>query len=57
MHNLYDSIDWVSIKLLGSGVVLLAIGGSALMVLSALAFLSTIAYNCIRIYKETKKGK
>lgn len=57
MHNLIDSIDWVSIKLLGTGITLLAIGGGLLTVLSGLAFLTTIAYNIVRIYKETKKGK
>jgi hypothetical protein len=57
MHNLYESIDWLSIKLLGAGVTLLAIGGTLLSILSGLAFVSTIAYNCIRIYKDTKKKK
>lgn len=52
------AIDWMSIKLLGTGMVLLAISGSIIItVLSGVAFASTIIYNVIKIYKEIKNKK
>ena len=53
-----SAVDWVSIKLLGTGIALLMIsGGAFIMWLSGLAFFSTLLYNGIKIYKELKNKK
>ena len=56
--DLSTTIDWVSVKLLGTGIVLLVVSwGIIITVLSGLAFFSTLLYNGIKIYKELKNKK
>ena len=56
MIDFSTAIDWLSVKLTGITVVLIAAtGGWALTILGMLSVVSTIAYNAIRIYKELKK--
>lgn len=55
MIDISTAIDWLSIKLTGVTVVLVAItGGSLLTILGVVSVVSTIVYNAIRIYKEIK---
>jgi hypothetical protein len=55
---LYSSIDWLSIKLNGACIALAFITGEGwLKALAAIATISTIVYNSIRIYKEFKQPK
>jgi hypothetical protein len=56
--NWAETLDWTSIKLTGGTVILgIASGNKTMIILSAVALVSTIAYNAIRIYKELKKKK
>lgn len=58
MKTLYSStIDWLSIKL--NAVCLLGFftGNSTIATLTAIATVTTILYNSIRIYKEFKNPK
>jgi hypothetical protein len=58
MIDLSTVIDWGSIKSTGVSVVVCSItGGGFMIALGALAAVSTIVYNGIRIYKEIKNKK
>jgi hypothetical protein len=55
---LYSAIDWLSVKLNGACIALAFITGEQwLKGLAAIATVSTIIYNGIRIYKELKNTK
>ena len=50
------SVDWISVKLNLLSITMLAITGSELATIFAIAATATtIVYNGIRIYKEVKK--
>lgn len=53
-HIVYNAIDWVSIKLNAPCVILFITGNQFLIGLAAIASISTVIYNGIRIYKELK---
>lgn len=55
MKTIYDSIDWLSVKLNTPGAVMLFITvGDVIKILGAASIASTLIYNGIRIYKELK---
>lgn len=55
MKIIIDAIDKTSLKLCGISATPLFINATnTLKVLSALAIISTVVYNSIRIYKELK---
>lgn len=56
--DIQNTIDWLSIKLTGIGIMLAAITWNKFVgILSVIALGSTIVYNLIRIYKELKRTK
>lgn len=58
MESVLNAVDWVSLKLNGLVIPFLFINPNPFMLwLGAMATLSTIVYNGIRIYKELKAKK
>jgi hypothetical protein len=55
MKIITDAVDWVSIKLNAVCLIGLISGSNLIIGLTAIATLSTILYNSIRIYKLLKK--
>lgn len=55
MKIIYSAIDWTSVKLCGISTTPLFINVNPIIKwLSALAILSTVVYNSVKIYKELK---
>lgn len=57
-HIIFESIDWMSIKLTGASLpFLLLINPNIGATLAIIMFSTTIIYNGIRIFKELKNKK
>ena len=56
-HIIQQAIDWTSVELNAPCLLLFITGNHFLIGIAAVASISTIVYNGMRIYKELKKTK